>query len=122
MRVHHVDRHLARVPIVGLVEHRQVDARVLVAREADVADLAGLARFEGGLDAAFVEDPVRVVVVDHLVELPEVEVIRLQAAEALVEVPLRARVVALAVLGHQEDLVALATGRAVPITSSERPS
>ena len=65
-------------------------------------------------DAALVEDPVRIAVVDDLVKLPEVEVIGTQAAEAVVEAPLRALVVPLAVLGHQEHLRAPAVGQRAP--------
>ncbi len=39
-RVEAVQRHLHGVERVAVRQHRQVDARVLVAREADEADLA----------------------------------------------------------------------------------
>ena len=42
MHVADVDRHLHRRPVVA-AEHVQVDARILVAREPDVADLSLLA-------------------------------------------------------------------------------
>ena len=45
-----------------------------------------LARFERRFEAAFVEDPVGIVVVDHLVKLPEIEMIGLQAAQAVLQV------------------------------------
>ena len=61
-----------------------------------------------------VEDPVRIAVVDHLMKLPEVEVIGTQAAEAVVEAPLRALVVPLAVLRHEERLRAAAVGQRAP--------
>ena len=52
--VHHVERHLHGVEVEAVLlrdlEHVQVDVRVLVAGEADVADLAGLL----GLDERFV--------------------------------------------------------------------
>ena len=85
--VHDVQGHLDGRPVVGLAEHLEVDRRVLVAGEAEVADLAVLERLEAGVDGAVLgEDPVGVVVVDHLVELPEVEAVGLEAAEAVLEV------------------------------------
>ena len=51
-------------------EHVQVNVRVLVAGEADVAELAGPLRFEERLHrAAFGEDTVGVLVADDLVML-----------------------------------------------------
>ena len=50
-----------------------------MAGEAEVADLALLDRLEGGVDGAILgEDPVGVIVVAHLVELPEVEMVGLE--------------------------------------------
>ena len=50
VRVHHVQRHLHRVerePVLARdFERVQVDARILVAGEADVAQLAGLLRLD----------------------------------------------------------------------------
>src|SRR2546427_13251156 len=83
-----------------------MNSRVLVAGETDETDLARLARFERGLDSAFYEDPIGIIVVNQLVELPEVEMIRLQTAEAVFEALHGSLVIAIAVLGHQEDFVA----------------
>ena len=52
------------------------------------------------------EDPLGVVVVVDLVELPEVEVIGLEPAQAVLEVRLGVLGGAAAALGHEEDLVA----------------
>ena len=72
--VHHVQRHQDGGPVVGLAEHLEVDRGVLVAGEAQEADLALLQGLQAGLDGAVLgEDPVGVVVVDDLVELPEVD-------------------------------------------------
>ena len=87
-----------------------MDAGILVAGEPDVAHLAGLPRLQCGLEAALVEHPVRIVVVDHFVELPEVDAIRPETPQAVVEALHRPRVVALAVLRHEKDLVAAAVG------------
>src|SRR5207237_5701230 len=72
LRVHHVDGHLRGIPGVRLCQHLQVNARLFVTCEADESDFSGLARFERSLDSAFFEPPVRIVVVNQLVELPEV--------------------------------------------------
>ena len=72
------------------LEHVQMDVRVLVPGEADVAELARLP----GLDqrrvgAVLVEDAVRILVADDLVVLDQVDAVGLQAAERLVELPRR---------------------------------
>jgi len=54
-----------------------MNAWVLMSSEADEADLPGFARFERRLDAALLEDPVGVVVIDALVKLPEVQMVGL---------------------------------------------
>ena len=65
--------------------------RVLVAREADEADLARLSRLEGGPDPAGLEQPVGVLVPVDLVELPEVEVVGAETAQAVLQVAERAQ-------------------------------
>ena len=98
-----------RRPVVGLAEHLEVDRRVLVAGEAEEADLAVLQGLEAGVDGPVLgEDPVGVVVVDDLVELPEVEVVGLEPAEAVLQVRLGLLGGPAADLGHEEDLVAAA--------------
>ena len=85
---------------------------MLVAGEAEEADLALLLGLEGELEGtAGREDPVGVVVVVDLVELPEVEMIGPQPAEAVFEVGLGVLGGAAAALGHEEDLVAPASLR-----------
>ena len=106
VRVHHVDGHLGRVPVVRLTQHLEVDGRVLVAGEADEPHLAFLLRLEPLGEHALFDDPLGVVVVIDFVELPEVDAIGAQPAQAVLEALERARVVAVAVLGHEEDLLA----------------
>ena len=65
-----------------------MDARVLVAGEADVAELARLPRLEERrVGAVVVEDAVRILVADDLVVLDQVDAVGLQAAQGLVELP-----------------------------------
>ena len=86
MRVHHVEWHLHAVEhepfALRNLEHVEVHARILVTGEADVAHLAGLLRCDEGFErAALFENPIRVVEAQDLVELDEVDVVRLQSRE-----------------------------------------
>ncbi len=66
-----------------------MDRRVLVAGEAEKANLALLLGLEGAFDrTTAVEDPVGVVVVDDFVKLPEIEVVGAQTSQAVLEVRL----------------------------------
>ena len=90
MRVHDVDRHLHGVEVeavpCGDLEHAEVDWRVLVSGEADVADLACLASFHRGVDGTVIgEDPVGVFHADDLVELNEIDRVDAEAAHGLFE-------------------------------------
>ena len=68
------------------LEHVQMDARILVAGEADEADLAGLRASSERLHrAALGEDAVRVVEADDLVELHQIDVVGLEPPQRLVE-------------------------------------
>ena len=84
MQVERVDGKLTRVPLEWLAEHGQVDPRILVAGEPDVADLARLSRLDGCFQATLFEDPVRIVVIDDFVKLPEVDPVRLKPPQAVV--------------------------------------
>src|SRR6185503_12108789 len=91
-----------------------MNPRVLVTGEADEPHLAlALGLLERLDDAAAREVPVRIVVVHALVNLPEVEVIGLQPAQRLFELPHRLAPVAAVRthLRHQEDLVPAAGER-----------
>src|SRR5205807_450738 len=94
---------------------------VLVAGEADVAHLARLLRRVQRLDhAALGEVALRIVPVDALVHLPQVEAVGLQALQRLVEL-LHRHVLAAAVradLCHEEDLVAPRGPGSGPATAS----
>ena len=108
-RVEAVQGQLTRIPWIVVRQHLQVERRRFVAGEADVADLALDARAVQRLDdAAAREVPGRLVVEDHLVNLPEVEVVGAQAPQRVFELPHRNFAIASvrADLGHEEDLVA----------------
>ena len=95
-----------------------------MASEPEVANLALLQRVESGVDCAVVgENPIGVVVVDDFVKLPQVDMIGLQPAKAVVEVRLRALAVRLQTLVIRKTLSRrLPSARALPIRSSARPS
>ena len=66
-----------------------MDDRVLVPGEAEEADLPIPQGLDAGLDCSvLLEDKVRVVVVNHLVELPKVDPIGLETSEAVFEIGL----------------------------------
>ena len=67
---------------VGGFDHAEVDLRALVAGEADVADFAGLLRLLEDIDdVAGTEGLLGIAGADDFVDLHEVDVIGLQAAE-----------------------------------------
>ena len=79
-----VQRQLAAVEREVVRQHLEVDGRILVTGEADVAHLALRARLLERLDdAAAREVALGLVVVDALVNLPQVEVVGLAAASAI---------------------------------------
>ena len=83
-----------------------MDGRVLVPGEADEADLALALRLLEGLDgAAGREVALGVVLVDHFVDLPEVEAVGAQSSQRLLELSHRRGAVTAmrADLGHEED-------------------
>ena len=59
-----------------------MNVRTLVAREADVADLARLLSFENGLQCSVLaKNAVRIGVTDDFVELEEIDPVSLKAAQ-----------------------------------------
>ena len=111
--VHDVDGHLDGVEVeavfLGGLEHAEVDGGVLVAGEADVADLAGLFGEDGGFDGSVGgEDAVGVFHADDFVELNEVDGVGLEAAERLLELLVVGVFGAAVHFGHEEDLAAVA--------------
>lgn len=113
VRVHDVEGHLdgveAEVVLRGHLQHSEMDGGVFVAGEADEAAFAGLLRFLQGFDgAAFGEGLVGVFEADAFVELPEVEVVGLEAAQGFIELFERGFFRATVDFGHEENLVAVA--------------
>lgn len=95
--------------LVGGLEHAGVDCRALVSCEADIAQLALLARLQHRLErAAIGEHPAGIVGADDLVELQQVEVVGLQTRQRRLDLAHRRLRGAAVDLGHQEDLAAVA--------------
>ena len=88
-RVGGVQRHQNGIVLVVLTEHRQMNLRVMVARKAHEAAFAGLlGRFESFNGSAGRKDLLHLVHRGDLVNLPKVQVIRLQCAQGFFEVGL----------------------------------
>src|SRR5438552_6939041 len=119
VRVHHVQRHLDRVepePVLrGRLEHPLMDRGILVSREPDVADPPCIPRLERCLDRpALSKNPVRILRPNDLVELQEIDYIRLESLERLLDLP-GGRGPRLAVdLGHQKSSLAVAVPKGFP--------
>ena len=114
MGVEHVERHLHRVPREALRKHALVDRWRFMSGEADVAGLALLLRLEHRFGAAAGrENPLGIVLPDNLMDLPEIEVVGLQALQAVLEFEHRVRGYPIvgAILGHQERLLSVAVLR-----------
>ncbi len=103
MHVHHVQGHLHGGPVVGLAEHVEVDGRVFVSREAEEAAPSFFQGLQARVDRSILgEDPTRVAVVDDLMELPEIKVVGLRPAEAVLKIRLGIFGRSSTTLGHQK--------------------
>ncbi len=114
--VHDIDGHLDGVEVEAVLvrdfQHPPVDERVFVAGEADEADLAGLPRFQDGFQrTALGEDAVRVLHPQDFVELDQVQVVRLEPRQRLVELTGRRGFGTAVELGHQEHFPPVAALR-----------
>jgi len=70
------------------MQHVQMDPRVLVPRETDIAQFSSFSGLhERGIRPFVIKDPMRVFVTEHLVVLDEIDHVDLEAAERLVELP-----------------------------------
>jgi hypothetical protein len=111
--IHQVERHLhgveAKAMFRGDFEHVEVDARILVARKADIPQLAGpLGVHEGGVGAVLGEDAVWILEADDLMVLDEVDRIHLETAQGFVKL-LGGLLLRSAInLGHQENFFTVA--------------
>jgi hypothetical protein len=90
MGIHDVQRHLYRIEVkvvsFGGLQHVKMNVRMLVAGEANEADLASLLRFKHRLErAAFAENALVVSRANDLVELHQIDMIGLQAFERFVD-------------------------------------
>src|SRR5713226_9150621 len=92
-----------------------MDRGTLVSRETDVADRAGVLRLERRLDRPSLgENPVRVLHPNDLVELQEVDDVRLEPSERLLDLPGGRRPRLPVDLGHQEGSLPVAVPEGLP--------
>ncbi len=117
--IHDVERHLDRVEgeavFIGHFQHVQMDKRILVAGEADVAQLARFFCFQEHLvGAVFVEDAVRVFEADDFMVLDEIDAVGLEPAKGFVQLPLRFPPGAAVDFGHEEYLVPVSVAERLP--------
>ena len=113
MGIHYVQRHLHRVESVVVLasdlDHVQMNLRTLVPGEPDKPHLAFFARlFQILQGTSGREDPLRIVHANDLMNLDQVQMIGLQAAEGLLQLLPGRRHRAPIDLGHQERLLAVA--------------
>jgi len=100
-----------------------MDGGVLVPGEADVTELPRLPRLEHGFHrAAFGKDAVGILVADDLVELHEIDVVRLEMLEAFVDLGGCGFLRATVDLGHEEGLVAVAVAQGFAHANLADPS
>src|SRR5439155_10275254 len=99
----------------GRLEHPEVNRGILVSRETDVANPPRIPRLEGRLDRPDSgEDPRRILHPNDLVELQQIDDVRLESLERLLDLP-GGRGPRLAVdLGHQESSLAVAVPKGFP--------
>src|SRR3972149_6308700 len=83
---------------------------VLVPCKADVPYFPLLSGLDGHVDGAALENPVGIVVVVDFVELPQIDMVALQPAQAVVKMLLGGLAIPPAILRHQEH----------PITPSDK--
>ena len=84
MRIKDVDRHLTGIPLKVLVQHAAQNMRTLVPGKPDIADFSCIPRRDGSFNGAIgSEDPLGIVVVVDLMELPYIDDLCTQSAQAL---------------------------------------
>ncbi len=113
-RVAAIERHLHGIEGKIVRQHFQMDFGIFVAGESDEADFALLLGGEQGFGSAVrSEDQVGIVFVDHFVNLPEIEMIGLQAAKRFFQHAHGDFLIASvgADLGHHESLIPLSFQR-----------
>jgi len=85
-RVQWIERHLDNIESIAAVEHLQIDRGVLVSVEAHETDLPLLLCPGKGLENTFARvDQFGVIVVDNLVNLPDIEMIGLQTGQRRIQ-------------------------------------
>src|SRR2546427_4773742 len=104
------------------LKHREMNRGILVSREADIADPPRVLRLDSGLDRpALGEDPTRILHPDDLVELQEVDDVRLEPSERLLDLPLGRRPRLSVNLGHEKRSLAIPVPKGLSHPDFARP-
>src|SRR5438876_374317 len=119
MCVHDVQWHLhgVKTEFVGRsdLQHPEMNERILMPGKSDVTDLSGSLGFYHGLDCATgCEDPVWVFQSNNLMELHQVDAIRLQPLQRFVDLPGGGLPRPAVDLRHEEDSLAIAVTQRPP--------
>jgi hypothetical protein len=112
MRIHHVNRRLHSIEMkrmfVGSLKHAQVFDGILVTCEADVANFARLPCFLNSFDGPTgSEDSIWIVEANNLMELQEINHIRLQAPQRLLNLSGSGVLIPAIDLCRQENLLSI---------------
>jgi hypothetical protein len=90
MSVHEIEWHLSRVefePVfVGNFQHVQMHARVFMAREPDIPNLAGITcAHECGICSLIIKDAMRIFIPEDFMMLDEIDAVDLQTLERFIQ-------------------------------------
>src|SRR3989454_8769359 len=119
MSVHDVQWHLHGVKAEFVrrsdLQHPQMNERVFMSSKSDVTDLPGSLRFYHGLNCTTgCEDPVRVFQSNNLMELHQINAIRVQPLQRFVDLPGGGLPGPAVNLRHEEDSLAIAVTQRPP--------
>jgi len=86
MRIHYIQGHLHRIEAEAVIgsnfQHVQMNLRIFMPSETDVANLSGFPGVEHGfVGPALCEDTIRIIEANHFVMLNQVDMVRLQTSQ-----------------------------------------
>src|ERR1017187_65274 len=127
MRIHYVQRHLHGVEAEFVsgsnFQHPEMNERIFMAGKTDVADLSGLPGIHHGFDRApGGKDSVRVFQSDDLMQLHQINSIRLQPLQGFINLPRGRRLGAAVALGHEKYFLAVAVTQGLPHANFAGPA
>src|ERR1039458_5873059 len=127
MRIHYIQRHLHGVEAEFVsgsdLQHPEMNERILMAGKTDVTDLPCLPGVHHGFDRpAGCKDSVRVFQSDDLMQLHQINSIRLQPLQGFINLPRGRRLGAAVALGHEKDFLAVAVTQSLPHANFAGPA